>query len=279
MIWGYALIWPGQFLSGDPDPLLARLKFLVRYNLRSTGIGLRELAQSDHARLDRIGALVAEHNLALTLIPHLPYLDADLDTVRRAVDEALEQIARFRDLVRCPLVHTGVAGRYHRFLRDPSLAWQMERLATVLPWLVEGCRELGLPFGIENHGDYYVSDIVGLCKQIPGLGIFLDTGNCYLIGEAPLPAFELAAPHAVGGHFKDHHVRPVPDALPLHFEVGNSVIGEGDVPLRQCYALLQQHAPHFETLVMQIELIPPIDMDVIEAFERSLSFVRSLSGA
>lgn len=277
MIWGYALIWPGEFLTGDSDPLIARLQFLAHYNLRSTGIGLRELAQSNAARLDRIGELVAEHDLALTLIPHLPFMDPNLETVRREADAALEQIARFRDLVRCPLVHTGVAGRYHRFLRDPSLAWQMERLETVLPWLVEGCRDLGLPFGIENHGDYYVSDIVGLCKQIPGLGIFLDTGNCYLIGEAPLPAFELAAPYVVGGHFKDHHVRPVPDARPLHFEVGNSVIGEGNVPLRECHALLQQHTPDFEKLVMQIELIPPTDIGVVEAFERSLAFVRSLS--
>ncbi len=276
MIWGYALIWPGSFLKDDPDPLIARLKFIARYGLRSTGIGLRQLAQLTDEQLDRLGAVVAEHDLALTLIPHLPYFNPDLDTVRRAADDAVTQIERFRELVRCPLVHTGVGGSNHRFLREPSLAWQMERLAQVLPTLADGCQSMGLPFGIENHGDYYCSDLVTLCQQVPHLGIFLDTGNTYLIGEAPLPAFRVAAPYVVGTHFKDHHVSPRPEARPLHFEVNNSVIGEGDVPLRECYQLLMEHAPSPQSLVMQIELIPPTDMDPLVAFERSLDFIRSL---
>lgn len=276
MYWGYALVWPGSFLARDPDPLIARLKFLAHYGLQSTGVGLGELARRSEAGLERIGALVAEHGLALSLIPGLPWFDRDPDAVRRAADAALEQIERLRGLVRCPLVHTGVGGHYHRFLREPGLAWQMERLAQTLPALSQGCRDMGLPFGIENHGDYYVADLVELCRQVPHLGIFLDTGNTYLIGEAPLPAFELAAPYVVGTHFKDHRVRPCPDARPLHFEVGPSVIGEGDVPLRACYRLLRQRAPDPDRLVMQIELIPPDGMDPLEAFERSLAFVRGL---
>ena len=277
MIWGYALIWPGQFLAADPDPLLARLKFLAHYGLHSTGVGLGQLAICDDAKLARVGQLVNQHDLALTLIAHLPYFEPNLDVVRSAVDVALEQIARFREIVHCPLVHTGVGDGYHRFLRQPSLEWQIERLATVLPWLVDGCRKLGLPFGIENHGDYYLSDLVGLCQRVPGLGIFLDTGNCFLVGETPLPAFTLAAPYVVGGHFKDHHVQPCLDASPLHFEIGNAVIGEGDVPLRECYALLKERCPNFAQLVMQIELIPPNDRDMTESFEKSLAFVRSLA--
>jgi sugar phosphate isomerase/epimerase len=152
----------------------------------------------------------------------------------------------------------------------------MERLATVLPPLAEGCHRLGLPFGIENHGDYYCSDLVGLCEQVPHLGIFLDTGNTYLIGEAPLPAFRAAAPYVVGAHFKDHHVRPCPDARPLHFEVAPAVLGEGDVGLRECYEILLREAPRPHDLVMEMELIPPQGMPPLEAFERSLAFVRSL---
>ena len=96
------------------------------------------------------------------------------------------------------------------------------------------------------------------------------------IGEAPMPAFEAAAPYVVGSHFKDHHVRPCLDARPLHFEVGPSVIGEGNVPLRECYQLLREQAPHPDRLVMKIELIPPPDLDPVVAFERSLAFVRTL---
>ena len=161
-------------------------------------------------------------------------------------------------------------------MSDPPLAAQLDRLARLLPPLVQRCVEMELPFGIENHGDYYCSDLVALCQEVPHLGIFLDTGNTFLIGEAPMPAFEAAAPYVVGSHFKDHHVRPCLDARPLHFEVGPSVIGEGNVPLRECYQLLREQAPHPDRLVMEIELIPPPDLDPVVAFERSLAFVRTL---
>jgi len=157
----------------------------------------------------------------------------------------------------------------------------MDRLADVLAPAAAYCKEIGIPFGIENHGDYYCSDLVGLCERTPHLGIFLDTGNTYLIGEAPLPAFRAAAPYVIGTHFKDHHVRPVPDGRPLHFEVGASVIGEGDVPLRECYRLLMEQAPDPQNLAMQIELIMPSfsGNDPVDALEKSLAFIRSLEAA
>jgi hypothetical protein len=40
MIWGYALIWKREYMTRDPDPLMAKLKFLVDYGLKETGIGL-----------------------------------------------------------------------------------------------------------------------------------------------------------------------------------------------------------------------------------------------
>src|SRR5690606_41424460 len=100
--------------------------------------------------------------------------------------------------------------------------------------------------------------------------------HTYLSGEAPMPAFDAAAPDVVGSHVKEHHVRPCPDPRALHFEVAPSVIGEGDVPLRECYALLQQQAPNPGQRVMEIELIPPADIDPIESFERSVAFIRQL---
>ncbi|MFW5789599.1 MAG: hypothetical protein ACOCW3_06650, partial [Spirochaetota bacterium] len=48
-----------------------------------------------------------------------------------------------------------------------------------------GLAEIGLPLAWENHRDYYVSDVVELCRRVPNMGLFLDTGNTYLIGERP----------------------------------------------------------------------------------------------
>jgi sugar phosphate isomerase/epimerase len=275
MLWGYALVWMSKFLQRDPDTLMAKLKFLVDYDLKTTGVSVAEIAKLDDAKREEVAQYIADHELAIHLYANAPYLKADLDTVSRSIDETVQDIERYHGLLRCPLVTTGV-GSYHRFMRSPSLAEQMDRLAQTLPALAASCHSLGIPFGIENHGDYYCSDLVELVQQVPHLGIFLDTGNTYLIGEAPLPAFRAAAPYVVGTHFKDHHVRPRPDARPLHFEVDASIIGDGDVPLRECYQILIENIPNPEKLVMEIELIPPSGIPATEILERSLAFVRSL---
>lgn len=279
MKWGYALIWAGQFMKRDPDPLWAKLKFLVEYKLQVTEGSLKDFDAMDPAKRDKVAAYLAEHDLHLMPRINPGPLRNDKDTVRRNADEALALLEKWGKAMRAPIVATGGSGPYHRFSRDLPLAEQMDRWADALTPIARRCRELGYRIGIENHGDYYVSDLVELCGRVPHLGIFLDTGNTYLIGEAPLPAFKLAAPLTVGTHFKDHRVRPVPDGRPLHFEVGPSEIGSGDVPLRECYQLLKQHAPDADDLVMEIEMIPPSFSgdDPVIALEKSLEFIRSLS--
>ncbi|MBZ0296236.1 MAG: sugar phosphate isomerase/epimerase [Anaerolineae bacterium] len=275
MIWGYALVWMKQYLELDPDPLYAKLKLLKKYDLKTTGIGIQQVDNMSDAERDKLGAFLEENDLYLTVRPHIDFFNADVNVAKQQAEEGARLIEKYRALTRTPLATVG-AGRIHRFTREPSLAQQIDRLAEVLPVLAAACHEMDLPLGIENHGDYYCSDLVELCQRVPHLGIFLDTGNTYLIGEAPMPAFETAAPYVVGSHFKDHHVRPCPDARPLHFEVAPSIIGDGDVPLRECYALLLEKAPHPDRLVMEIELIPPSDVDPMESFERSVDFIRSL---
>ncbi len=275
MIWGYALVWMKQYLELDPDPLYAKLKFLKKYGLKTTGISIQEVGKMSEAEREKLGAFLEDNDLCLTVRPHIDYFNADIDETKRQVETGAKLIDQYRGLTRTPLATIGVA-RYHRFTSEPSLAQQLDRLAAVLPPLAAACAEMDLPFGIENHGDYYCSDLVELCQRVPHLGIFLDTGNTFLIGEAPMPAFEIAAPYVVGSHFKDHHVSPRLDARPLHFEVAPSVIGEGDVPLRECYALLKAKAPHPDRLVMEIELIPPSEIDPIDSVERSIAFIKSL---
>jgi len=278
MTWGYALIWAGQFLKRDPDPLMAKLKFLEHYRLKTTGIGLGELDPMTPVQRADLGRYLADHDLRLHLIVGCGWLNPDRAALRRATEAALAKLAEYAPIVRCPLVTTG-GGPVHRFMREPSLARQMDLLAEALAPVAARCHDLGIPFGIENHGDYYCSDLAALCRRVPHLGLFLDTGNTYLIGEAPLPAFEIAAPFTVGTHFKDHVVAPRPEVRPLHFEVGPSAIGDGDVPLREAYQLLLDHAPDPSGLTMEIELIMPsfAGNDPVEALERSLAFIRSLS--
>ena len=273
MIWGYAGVWPGEFGIRKGDRSMKRLRFIVEHGFRSTGFRLSEMREP--ARRDEVAAFVEEYDLRLTVHARARWLDPDTDAVRRQADEFLEDLAAYGELLRVPIVTTAV-GPYHRFMDSPSLQEQMDRLAELLPHVAEACYEMGRPLGIENHGDYYCSDLVELCRRVPHLGIFLDTGNTYLIGEQSVAGCRAAAPYTIGTHFKDHYVHPQPRGG-LRFVIQGAPLGEGHVGLEQVYRDLLELAPDPDGLVMQWEMVPPREMDPFECLERSWRFVRRLT--
>jgi len=275
MIWGYGFPWYGEFMTLDEDPLYARLKFLLKHELNAAQSSIRQVAEMDEAERDRLGRFLADNNLQIA--PHVgfDYLAADDEEIERQAEQAAEALDACLPLMR-GTISTTVAGVGHRFDRTMPLEEKLDRLSRAMAPLAAACAEAGAPLCVENHGDYYVSDLVDLCKRTPDLHIFLDTGNTCLIGEKPLPAFEEAAPYTLGAHFKDHRVRPRPEARPLHFEVSGSALGEGDVPLRECHELLLRHAPAPDRLVMFLEMICPEGMTPTECLGKSLAFIRSL---
>ncbi len=271
MLWGYAGVYPGAFGIWDGDQVMNRLRFAVEHGFGCTGCSLKEMAEP--ARRDQIAAFVAEHGLRCSVGFHAKYFEDNLDSLRAKVDAFLADLQAYGDLLAVPIVTTCV-GPYHRFMASPSLEEQMDRLAAVFEPLAAGCAELGRPFGIENHGDYYCRDLVELCRRVPHLGIFLDTGNCYLIGEQSVPACREAAPFTIGTHFKDHCVHPDPKTLT--FVIQGAPLGAGHVGLREIYQDLITLAPNPAKLVMEWEMIPPKDMDPFDCLEQSWQFVRSL---
>jgi sugar phosphate isomerase/epimerase len=276
MIWGYAGVFPGEFNLWQGDATMNKLQFMVDHRFRSTGMHQKEL--TDPARRDQVVRFVQDHDLRITL--HLSagvpghFFGPDTDAIRRGLDECVAGIAELGPQLNTPIVTFGV-GPYHRFMAEPSLEWQMDRLAEVLPAPAAALAELGMPLGIENHGDYYVSDIVELCGRVEHLGIFLDTGNCCLVGEKPVPAAREAAPLTIGTHFKDHILAPkLKDGLAL--DIGGAALGAGHVGLVEIYAVLLAKAPQPEKLVMQWELIPPKGEDPWQVLEQSWRFIESL---
>jgi sugar phosphate isomerase/epimerase len=259
----------------DNDQFQARLKFLKKYDLKVVGMGLRQIEQMEATQRDGLAQFLSENGMQV--VPHLgfDYLNADANEISHQAHTHAAVLRTHLPWMKSTIaVTTPRAG--HRFDRTMPLNEKMERLSRALAPLARVCQEAGVVLGIENHGDYYCSDLAELCRNTPHLYIFLDTGNTYLIGESPLPAFEIAAPFTIGTHFKDHRVAPRPEARPLHFEVAGSVLGEGDVPLRECYQLLLDKAPFPDKLIMEMEVVSPDDVDPLNCFERSLDFVRSL---
>lgn len=277
MDWGLAGPWLGGYGIGKcKDPLMGKLRFLVEHGFKSTGVRLGDLDTPQ--RIEEVGAFLAEHDLHLS--GHLGGfrpLEEDFDKVEAGTEAFCEELAAKRGPLRIRIVTCSV-GPYHRFMADPPLEKQMALLERNLSAVARRCRELGCPLGIENHGDYYCSDLVALCRRVPGLGILLDTGNCFLVGEKPVPACREAAPYTIGTHFKDHIVRPeLRDGL--KFVIGGAALGHGHVGLREIHRDLIALAPDPHRLVMQWELIPqkdPLIEDDMELLELSWRFIRTL---
>jgi sugar phosphate isomerase/epimerase len=271
MLWGYAGVFPGEFGCWDGDAVINKLRFVAEHGFKSAHFSLREMKEP--ARRDEIAQCVADLDLQLSVGVHAPFFDPDRDEVKRRCDAFLADLELHRDLLRVPIVTTGV-GRYHRFMAEPTLAEQLDMLVEVFTPLAQALHDMGLPFGLENHGDYYCSDLVELCERVPHMGIFLDTGNTYLIGEQSVSSCRLAAPYVIGTHFKDHYVHP--DPRELKFVIQGAPLGHGDVNLRQIYMDMLELTPNMDKVVMQWEMIPPKDMDGFECLEKSWEFVRSL---
>ena len=283
MIWGFAGPWYGEFTEkngrhtkDENEQRYIQLEFLQRYGFKCTGMPLKRFAALEEAERDKLAQYLADHDLCYSAGVGYKYLEADEDECKRQAEEHAALLQTCVPQLRSPICTTGPhAG--HRFDREMPVEEKLERLSRALTPLAAACAEIGAPLGIENHCDYYVSDLVELCEMTPNLHIFLDTGNTYMIGEKPLPAFKEAAPYTIGSHFKDHMVCPRPNGRPMNFEVTGAALGDGDVPLRECYEVLQAGAPNPDTLVMEVEMIAPREgMTPIEAMERSVAFIKSL---
>lgn len=275
--WGYAGVFPGEFRVWDGDQQMNKLRFMVDNGFASTGMGQGTIdeMEADPKREAEIVDFVQKHDLQITLHAKAKWFADDIDETRRDVDETIAMLGRWAERLSCPIV-TFCVGPYHRFMAKPTIEEQMERLAAVLPPLATACAEMKRPLGIENHADYYCSDLVQLCEAVQGLGIFLDTGNCFIVGEKPVPACAEAAPYTIGTHFKDHFVQPEPSGG-LKFGIYGASLGDGHVGLRDIFAALQEKHPAPGKIVHQWELVPPKDMDPWESLERSWAFCRALN--
>ncbi|WP_164545390.1 sugar phosphate isomerase/epimerase family protein [Paenibacillus albus] len=275
--WGFAGPWYGELTAHTGSVLMDRLAMLRQYGFQLFSAGLHDLMKLPVDERKSLLAHLGEHGMELAVYTGYPYITAEADEAVSWNEEILLALSELCSVMK-PVIVMTEAHYTSRFDKRIPLNAALERLSGALAPLAAGCKEFGTRLAIENHADFYCSDLVTVCRNTPDLWLFLDTGNTFLIGERPLEAFQAAAPYVIGTHFKDHQVRPVLDANPLHFEVGGSVLGEGDVPLQLCYDLLLAHAPFPEELIMEIEMICPSGMSPVAALEKSIAYIRTLDG-
>lgn len=270
--WGYAGVWHGDFRCWDGDDFMNRLKFLVDHGFHSTALWGAGLEQP--GRLQQVADYANAHGLRFSPGFHCKYITDTPDQILRTVDATLQQIDELRKHLKICNVHTNV-GPYHRFMREPSLEFQMERLRLALTPLAAGLHEMGIPLGLENHCDFYGSDLAELCRAVPHLGVQLDTGNFANIGERAPEACRAVAPYVVSTHLKDFYLGSNEQAL--SFECKGASLGAGDVGLREIITDLLRLHPAPETIDFQWEWIPDATCSAFESIERSWAFCREFT--
>jgi 3-oxoisoapionate decarboxylase len=104
----------------------------------------------------------------------------------------------------------------------------------------------GRILAIENHQDFGSAELVAFCEQYgPSMGITLDTGNTFPVGEAPMDFVKRVAPLVRHVHLKDYRVQFTDEG----YRLVRCVIGDGAVPLRAILDEIGKHHLHINAVL------------------------------
>ena len=100
--------------------------------------------------------------------------------------------------------------------------------------------DAGLTIAIENHQDLGSAELVAFAEEAgENVGLALDTGNPFAVGEDPV-AFAIRAGHLIRHvHLKDY----VSQFTAEGFRLVRCAIGDGCVPFEEILAALEAHTP------------------------------------
>lgn len=271
--WGFAGVFPGALgVYNDGDLFTNKLQWVADRGFHGGHVAVESLANPDHrAVLDH---LAASHRQAWFVGFHPAVTGPEQEVADTLARHANDMIAARKGLD-LPIASVVIPGGAHRFMRDLPLADQLDRVTRLLTPLVDRLGAEGVTVAIENHADYYVSDLVDLCGRVPGLTLMLDTGNCFLIGERPDLIPDAAYPLVSCTHFKDHWVRP--DLKSLSFQLTGATLGEGYVGLEAIYHKLLSLHPDPASIRLTTEWVPDPEKDPLDCFNASARFLERLS--
>ena len=270
--WGMCGVFPGALGVYEGDAWRNKLNFVADRNFHGSGVGVASLA--DASQLDYLKQLATERDQSFFVhygIDLEAWSRGDLADLDRAIDNHLECVEQLP----LPMAQFIVQKGLHRFSKEMPLPEQMDVMAEVLAPRVARLKQAGLEVSIENHGDYYVSDLVALCDRVPGLSILLDTGNCALIGERLDLIPDAAFPLISSTHFKDHWLAPAPK--PLNFQLTGATLGEGHMGLSAFYERLLRLHPNPSTVKMMIEWVPDPEKDPVACLNQSMAYLAQIS--
>lgn len=264
-------------ISDAEDKNDAMLELLRRHDLHTTAFSASELLEMDRGRRDALAAKARDYGVKISLGIRADWFEEDARLQREQTDASIRALEALADDFSSPVLQTGLARGLHHYSRDFPIDRQIDRLTETMAPLAQACLDSGRRLVIHKV-TRTGADLAELCSRVPGLGILLDTANCFLIGEDPVVAARDSAPHTCSVHFKDHYVWP--ETKPLGFKMRGASLGQGDTHLPEIIAILRKSAPDFNNLIAEME-IDPVNGDDGERRDRnevlneSLTFLRS----
>lgn len=202
--------------------------------------------------------------------------------IENGPNQTTDAFADWIDTVCRPLGVTmiGTVSDLHggRWLKDPPLPEQLDRLAAALKRLAPVAEDRGVKLAIENHADYRGSELAQVLTEVDSqaVGARFDTGNPYTVIEEPLAAAEALAPFTFSTHIKDQIVESEPGNRGIHpgglLALANCRLGEGHVDLPAIVDLLAKRSPVGEGLWLVLEVRS-------ETLEESVAYARQAFAA
>ena len=168
--------------------------------------------------------------------------------------------------------------RHNHFTLDPPVQAQIKRAIHNFSSLIPACEEHGVVLAVENHMDYRLAELGQIIEAVDSkwIRINLDTANPIALIEDPLEGALKTARYAVNAHLKDMRIQPATGTgEPRVFW---APLGQGDVPIAEILALLQEEAPNPRELPVCLEVAPPPDHDPDAWMRSSLDWLRSTCG-
>jgi 3-oxoisoapionate decarboxylase len=215
-----------------------------RANPNGRGLnGFIEVAQELNAKTIEIhNAWIAELNesetravrdriAALGMTPIIS-LGPPLENVDTAIQSAVGIGAKIVRLGLSPVLcgdRNAWGAQWHEFIANARL-----NLRTYAPQAAD----LGLTLAIEDHQDFGSQELLNFCAESgPNVGICIDTGNSFPVGEAPIEFARRVAPLVRHVHLKDYNAQWTDEG----YRLVRCAIGDGAVPFPEIIATLAEH--------------------------------------
>ncbi len=275
--WGLALAWYPEYTENlSENPYEAKIQFLKKYGMKTFSAGLTQIDSLSDKEKDNLFALLQDQDAHCILHTSIDHMNQSISDQDRAIEEQLIMLDKYIVPCRSSIVTT-CAGRSHRYDEEFPWAEKVARFSRIMRPVADLCWQKRSPFSIENHADYFVSDLLEILRETPQLYMFLDTANALHIGEQPVKACIDAAPYVVGTHFKDHKMKQGAQD-PLHYEIQGCALGDGDAELEKQYAIIMEKSPYRHELTMMFELFTPDDGSLthVACFEKSVGYIQGL---